>query len=95
MTIKPHHFCACSSARDQIFLRGALRQQGTELADGEWRDSQSTGQMRSLLELTELLPSFRARQLRSTRSIHFPASIDDHLPQHYIATLTPPGEFGD
>jgi hypothetical protein len=39
-----------------------------------------------------------ARQLRLFRNVPFGVSIYDHLPQHHIAALTPPGvrsEFGD
>jgi Lipase (class 3) len=57
--------------------------------DGDWRESRNTGQMRNLVELALLIPSFVARQFRRTRRLPFGASADDHLPWHYIATLTP------
>ncbi len=56
---------------------------------GDWRESRNTQQMRNLLELALLIPSFLTRQLTRTRRLPFDASLDDHLPWHYIGTLTP------
>jgi Lipase (class 3) len=68
---------------------------------GDWREPpKNTGQLRSLLELALLIPSFLARQLSRTRRLPFGVSVDDHLPWHYIGTLTPdkspqaPGSVG-
>jgi hypothetical protein len=67
--------------------------------DGEWQHNLTPrGQMGSLLELLGNPLSFLARQIELTRNLNFSASVDDHLPHHYIAALTPPGiesEFGD
>ncbi len=52
---------------------------------GDWRESRSTGQMRNLVGLALLVPSFLARQFRCTRHLRFDASLDDHLPWHYIS----------
>jgi hypothetical protein len=74
-----------------------LRHKGDEHPGG-WYPHTPTTQMGNPLELAELLPSFLARQLAFSRRLQFGASIEDHLPQHYIATLRPPGvrsEFGD
>jgi hypothetical protein len=55
---------------------------------GGWRESnKKTRQMHNLFELAVLIPSFLARQLRATRHLRFGESLDDHLPQHYIAAL--------
>jgi lipase (class 3) len=56
---------------------------------GDWRESRDTRQMRNLVGLALLIPSFLARQFRLTRHLRFDASLDDHLPWHYIGTLTP------
>ena len=56
---------------------------------GDWRESRNTGQIRNLVGLALLIPSFLARQFRCTRHLRFDASLDDHLPWHYIGTLTP------
>jgi hypothetical protein len=65
---------------------------------GGWRETGDTKQMRNLLELAVLVPSFLLRQVKFTRQhVHFGASVDDHLPWHYIATLQPDNvktEFG-
>jgi hypothetical protein len=56
---------------------------------GDWRESRNTRQMMNLIDLALLIPSFLARQFRCTRHLRFDASLDDHLPWHYIGTLTP------
>jgi hypothetical protein len=80
-----------------------FRHPSTETA-GDWQESQkNTKQMNNLIGLALLIPSFLARQLRytSTRRLPFSASLDDHLPWHYIGTLTPdkpppaPGDVGE
>lgn len=66
--------------------------------DGPWTERKATGQLRNLLLLGELVPSFLARQLTVLRRLRFDASLSDHLPQHYVAALAPEGirsEFGD
>jgi len=67
--------------------------------EGQWkRNADPTEQVSNLLELVGLPLSFLARQLRLFRNVPFGVSIYDHLPQHHIAALTPPGvrsEFGD
>jgi hypothetical protein len=66
---------------------------------GEWHHNEEPRrQLRSMLELAGNPLSFLARQIEITRNLTFNASVDDHLPHHYIAALTPPGiqhEFGD
>jgi hypothetical protein len=75
-----------------------IRHTGPEIG-GAWSRSADTQQMRSLLARLLLLgPSFLARQLKAGRRLHFAASLDDHLPAHYMAALAPDGlrsEFGD
>lgn len=75
-----------------------IRHTGPEIG-GCWSPSADTEQMRSLLARLLLLgPSFLARQLTAGRRLHFAASLDDHLPAHYMAALAPDGlrsEFGD
>jgi len=56
---------------------------------GDWLETRNTRQMTNLLELALLIPSFLVRQLARTRRLPFDASLDDHLPWHYIGTLTP------
>jgi hypothetical protein len=78
---------------------GPEYQYETKGSEGRWKhNSDPTGQLPNLLELVSLPISFLARQFRLTRNLPFRASIDDHLPHHYIAALTPPdvrSEFGD
>lgn len=82
---------------------GPFHHFGTELRyhpkDQAWKErDKPTGQMRHLISLAEIVPSFLARQIELTRNLPFQASISDHLPQHYLAALAPPGvrtEFGD
>lgn len=69
-----------------------------QFRDGKWqRNRQAAGQTNlpgmGIAPLTLL-----TRQIRIFRSLPLPHSLDDHLPQHYIAALTPIGvtsEFGD
>ena len=54
--------------------------------------------MTSLLEIAGNPLSFVARQFSLTRHLTFHASVEDHLPHHYIGALRPPGvagEYGD
>ena len=66
---------------------------------GTWNlNAQPRKQLSGLLQLVANPLSFVARQFMLTRNLPFHASVEDHLPQHYIATLTPPDvqdEFGD
>lgn len=76
-----------------------IRHTGPEIG-GSWAlSAEKTEQMRSLLPRLLLLgPSFLARQLAVGRRLRFAASIDDHLPAHYMAALAPGdlrSEFGD
>ncbi|MDH2426327.1 lipase family protein [Sphaerisporangium sp. TRM90804] len=55
-------------------------------------------QMPGLLGIPLSAMAFVARKFHATRALPVMYSIDDHLPQHYISALTPPGvqnEFGD
>jgi len=56
---------------------------------GGWQEHPNTRQLRNLWELALVIPSFLARQLRLTRNVRFGVSVDDHLPWHYTATLSP------
>jgi hypothetical protein len=54
--------------------------------------------MPGLLGLPLSAMAYIARRLQATRSLPAVYSLDDHLPQHYISALTPPGvqnEYGD
>jgi hypothetical protein len=66
---------------------------------GTWHhNAQPRKQLSNLLELVANPLSFLARQVKLTRNLPFHASIEDHLPQHYISALLPPNvrdEFGD
>lgn len=66
---------------------------------GSWRYNElPRKQLSNPLALLASPASFLARQVRLTRRIRFPASLDDHLPQYYIAAVTPArvrSEFGD
>jgi hypothetical protein len=66
---------------------------------GRWEARRHpTPQMTSLLGLPLSAMAFIARKFEATRSLPVMYSVDDHLPQHYISALTPPGvqnEFGD
>jgi hypothetical protein len=69
------------------------------LFDGRcWRDVDPTEQMSNLVGLLEMPVAYLSRRLEHLRRVPFRYSMDDHLPHHYIAALTPPGvpsEFGD
>jgi hypothetical protein len=64
-----------------------------------WQVSaEPAGQMGFAAELVGVPLSFVARQFPLSRRLPFRYRIDDHLPHHYVAALTPPGvpnEFGD
>ncbi|MET8141154.1 lipase family protein [Sphaerisporangium sp. NPDC005288] len=66
---------------------------------GQWETRRRpTSQMPGLLGLPMSALSFIARKFEATRSLPAVYSVDDHLPQHYIAALTPAGvtnEYGD
>ena len=67
--------------------------------DGKrWADAKPTGQMANLAGLMEMPLAYLSRRIELLRRVPFRYSLDDHLPHHYIAALTPPGvpsEFGD
>jgi hypothetical protein len=55
-------------------------------------------QMGLAAELAEVPVSFLAQRFAVTRRLPFRYRLDDHLPHHYVAALTPPGvpnEYGD
>jgi hypothetical protein len=63
-----------------------------------WQSGPPTPQMGRVLDLLLTPLSFLTGQIRALHDVPFRASIQDHLPHHYIATLTPPGvrtEYGD
>lgn len=66
---------------------------------GHWEARRHpSAQMTGLLGIPLSAMAFIARRFEATRSLPAVYSIDDHLPQHYISALTPPGvqnEFGD
>jgi hypothetical protein len=66
---------------------------------GGWqRNDAPRKQLRNLLSLAAAPLSVLAVDLKLTRHLQFHASLRDHMPQYYIAALTPPGvrsEFGD
>jgi hypothetical protein len=66
---------------------------------GSWiHNSQPTKQLRNILEVLGSPLSLLGGPFRLLRNVPFRASVEDHLPQHYIPALTPPGvrsEFGD
>lgn len=79
---------------------GAFAHVGAEYRyDGHtWLPSDPTTQMTTLVGLLETPLAYLSRRLEVLRRVPFRYSIDDHLPHHYIAALTPPGvpsEFGD
>lgn len=78
---------------------GEFRHFGKELGyDGEWKEREPTGQMLPLGGILLAGGDFVARQHRLLRWLPFPYSFNDHMPQHYVRALTPPGapnEFGD
>jgi hypothetical protein len=81
---------------------GPFRNFGREFqfSGGGWRETTTVPAQQSWFLVEQLggLVAFAARQFPLLNWIPFPYQIDDHLPQHYIAALTPPGvrsEFGD
>jgi hypothetical protein len=63
-----------------------------------WLEVEPTEQMGNLVGLLEMPLAYLGRRLEHLRRVPFRYSLDDHLPHHYIAALTPPGvpsEFGD
>jgi len=63
-----------------------------------WAATRPTQQMANLAGLLEMPMSYLSRRIELLRRVPFRYSLDDHLPHHYIAALTPPGvpsEFGD
>lgn len=73
---------------------------GTERGyDGTaWKVVPATDQMTNLVGLLEMPVAYLSRRIERLRWVPFRYSLDDHLPHHYIAALTPPGvpsEFGD
>jgi hypothetical protein len=63
-----------------------------------WRQVDPTEQMSNLAGLLEMPLAYLGRRLEHLRRVPFRYSLDDHLPHHYIAALTPlgvPSEFGD
>jgi hypothetical protein len=67
--------------------------------DGQrWTDAKPTSQMANLVGLLEMPMAYLSRRIELLRRVPFRYSLDDHLPHHYIAALTPPdvpSEFGD
>jgi lipase (class 3) len=67
--------------------------------EGSWQQNDAPRkQLRNLLSIAAAPLSVFAGDLKLTRRLQFHASLGDHLPQHYITALTPPGvrsEFGD
>jgi hypothetical protein len=67
--------------------------------NGSWQQNDAPRkQLRNLLDIAAAPLSVLAGNLKLTRRLQFHASLRDHLPQYYIAALTPPGvrsEFGD
>jgi Lipase (class 3) len=84
---------------------GGFRHFGTEYqykpqgGSGAWNlNKEPRKQLSNVLTLVTNPLSFLARQFKLTRDVPFHASVNDHLPQYYIAALTPRGvrsEFGD
>jgi Lipase (class 3) len=66
---------------------------------GEWQQNdEPRKQLRNLLSLAAAPLSVLAVDSKLTRRLQFHASLRDHMPQYYIAALTPSGvrsEFGD
>ncbi len=71
----------------------------THARRGQWEARRRpTSQLAGLLGIPLSALSFIARKFEATRSLPAVYSVDDHLPQHYISALTPPGvqnEYGD
>ena len=68
-------------------------------AGGQWvANPQPTKQLRHVLEVLVSPLTLLGGGFRVLRHVPFRASVEDHLPQHYIPALTPPdvrSEFGD
>ncbi|MFC6084544.1 lipase family protein [Sphaerisporangium aureirubrum] len=66
---------------------------------GHWEARRRPAQqMPTMAGIPMAAMSYMARRLRATRSLPVVYSMDDHMPQHYVSALTPPGvrdEFGD
>nr|WP_246497344.1 lipase family protein [Sphaerisporangium rubeum] len=66
---------------------------------GRWEERRDPSrQMAGLAGIPLAAMAYLTRRLHATRALPAVYSIDDHLPQHYISALTPPGvrdEFGD
>ncbi|MFC4588516.1 lipase family protein [Sphaerisporangium corydalis] len=71
----------------------------SQMRKGRWEARRHPAQqMMGLLEIPMSVMGFVARKFEATRSLPVVYSADDHLPQHYVSALTPPGvqnEFGD
>jgi hypothetical protein len=69
------------------------------LGSWPWQvNAQGVRQMAFAAELAEVPLSFLAHRFAATRRLPFRYRLDDHLPHHYVAALTPPGipnEYGD
>ena len=78
---------------------GPERQYHLKADTGQWADNaQPTKQLRHVLEVLGSPLTLLGGPFRVLRNVPFRASVEDHLPQHYIPALTPPGvrsEFGD
>ncbi|MBB5631735.1 lipase family protein [Sphaerisporangium krabiense] len=71
----------------------------SRIRKGRWEARRrATGQLPGLFGIPLAALSYVARRFEATRALPAIYSIDDHLPQHYVSALTPPGvqnEFGD
>jgi len=78
---------------------GPERQYQRKGDGGQWADkAPPTRQLQHPLQIALSPLTLLTGALRVLRKFPFRASLEDHLPQHYIAALTPPGvrsEFGD
>ena len=64
----------------------------------QWTFTEPTRQSGNLVGLLEMPMSYLSRRIEILRRAPFRHSLDDHVPHHYIAALTPagvPSEFGD
>ncbi len=69
-----------------------------QFRDGTWHHNLQLAGQTSVPGMLISPLAFLTRQLRAFRSLPLPHSLDDHLPHHYIAALTPAGvtsEYGD